>query len=106
VASIRGTLVPVYSLAALLGYAAEPEGTRWLALCGKEEPVALAFGEFDGFLSVAPTQLYTAGKKDATRGHVEHMVRAANTVRAVVSIPLLREAIQKQCGNKPISKER
>ena len=106
VASIRGALVPVYSLAALLGYAIETEGTRWLALCGTEEPVALAFSDFEGYLGVALTQLYAAEQKGVTRAHVEHMVRATDMVRAVVSIPLLREAIQKRCGNNVISKER
>jgi chemotaxis signal transduction protein len=106
VAGIRGALVPVYSLAALLGYVTETEGTRWLALCGTEEPVALAFNNFEGYLGVVRTQIYAARHEDVTRACVEYLVRADDMVRAVVSIPLLREAIQKRCGKSMISKER
>ena len=106
VAGIRGALVPVYSLAALLGYAVETEGTRWLALCGTEEPVALAFNDFEGYLSVARTQIYAAEHGDVTRACIEHLVRADGMVRALVSIPRLREAIQKRCGMNMGSKER
>ena len=49
-AGVRGRLVPVYSLASLLGYAAQErqQESRWLAICGSEQAVALAFAQFDG----------------------------------------------------------
>ncbi|HYL62684.1 MAG TPA: chemotaxis protein CheW [Candidatus Methylomirabilis sp.] len=106
VAGIRGALVPVYSLAMLLGYNADTERTRWLALCGSEDPVALAFSEFDGYVRIPVTQLYAAEQKDVARTHVQQVVRATDMVRAVVSIPLIRETIQRRCGNDGVSKER
>jgi len=105
VAGIRGALVPVYSLAALLGYAVETERTRWLALCGTEEPVALAFSSFEGYLQVPMGQLYSVEQKDMASGHVRALVRSADVIRAVVSIPLIRQAIRGRCGNKSDSKE-
>src|SRR3989442_4943070 len=41
-AGIQGRLAPVYSLAALLGYAGEysDEG-RWFAVCGQDDPIGL-----------------------------------------------------------------
>jgi purine-binding chemotaxis protein CheW len=105
VAGIRGALVPVYSLAMLVGYSAEIERTRWLALCGAEATVALAFSDFEGYLRVSGTQLYEAEQKDVGGTQVQHLVRATDIVRAVVSIPTIRKAIQRRCGNEGISKE-
>jgi chemotaxis signal transduction protein len=106
VAGIRGTLVPVYSLAMLLGYNAETERTRRLVLCGTKDPVALVFSDFEGYVRVSVTQLYAAEQKDIARTHVQHVVRAPNMVRAVVSIPLIRKTIHLRCGNDGVPKER
>ena len=106
VAGVRGALVPVYSLAALLGYDTGAEQARWLALCGIEEPFALAFKGLEGYARVPQTQLYPAEQKDATRTFVTHMARAADTVRGVLSIPSLRQVIQERCRNGSTSKER
>lgn len=59
-AGIRGTIVPVYGLAELLGYDAPPSAATWLALCGRTDPVALAFDELDGFLRVPRADLHAA----------------------------------------------
>jgi chemotaxis signal transduction protein len=109
IAGVRGTLYAVYSLAAILGYAPEAEQPRWLALCGSEEPFALAFAGFEGYLRLPIGQLYTAELKDATHSYVKHVLRSAGVVRPVVSIPLIRETIQTRCShirNNRISKER
>ena len=106
IAAVRGVLLPVYSLAGLLGYSAETEQTRWLALCGTHEPLALAFSGFEGYLRVPLGQFYAAGQKDVAQSRVQHVVRDAEMVRALVSIPLIREAIQTLCGKNGISKER
>lgn len=106
VAGIRAVVVPVYSIAALLGYADESSGVRWLALCGVEEPIALAFSGFEGYTRVLQSQLHPAEKNDAARTFVTHVARAERMVRAVVSIPLFRKAIQERCRNASVPKER
>jgi len=105
-AGIRGTLVPVYSLNALLGYGSQAERPRWLALCGTEECFALAFHEFEGYLSIAPGDLYPVEQKDAACIHVKEIARGLGAVRAVVSIALLRETIQERCRRNSVPKER
>jgi chemotaxis signal transduction protein len=104
VAGIRGGLVPVYSLAALLGYSQDTGRPRWFALCGSEEPLALAFSDFEGYLRIPVSQVYAAEQKDVARAHLKHVLCAAGVVRAVVSIPDLVEMIKRRFGS--VSKER
>jgi chemotaxis signal transduction protein len=106
VAGIRGRLVPVYSLAALLGYSASTVRGRWLALCGAEELVGLAIDNFEGYLRVPLAQVYAAEQQDLVSAHLKHVVRVADTVRAVISIPLIIGVIQRRCGNANEPKER
>jgi chemotaxis signal transduction protein len=106
VAGLRGALVPVYSLAALLGHGAEAGQVRWLALCGTEEPFALAFSAFEGYLQIPRAQLFSAEQKDVRRTYVTQVARTADTVRAVVSIPLIKETIQQRCKSSSVPKER
>ena len=61
-AGVKGALVPVFSLEALLGYVRPVEAPRWLALTGKVETVALAFGEFEGHLRILPEDVFTPEK--------------------------------------------
>jgi purine-binding chemotaxis protein CheW len=105
VAGIRGGLVPVYSLPALLGYSHDAGQPRWLALCGSEEPVGLAFGDFEGYLRVPQAQLHATEQKDDTRAHPKRVLRMADMVRAVVSIPYLLEMIKRRCNENRVSKE-
>lgn len=106
VAGIRGTLVPVYSLTKLLGYGAETGQIRWLVLCGTEAPFGLAFSDFEGYVRMRRTQLHEAEQRDVTRTCVTHVARATDIVRAVVSIPLLRETIRERCRKNSVPKER
>jgi purine-binding chemotaxis protein CheW len=99
VAGIRGRLIPMYSLAALLGYSAYAGQGRWLVLCGTEEPVGLVINDFEGYVRVPLAQVYTAGQREGASTHVKHVVRTADMVRGVVSIPLILEIIQRRCRN-------
>jgi chemotaxis signal transduction protein len=105
-AGIRGALVPVYSLHVLLGYIAPTQQSRWLVLCGTEDSFALALDDFEGYLRIAGRQVYPIEQKDAVRIHVKEVVRATDMVRAVVSIPLLRETIRERCRKSSVPKER
>jgi len=98
VAGIRGGLVPVYSLAALLGHSHEVNHPRWLALCGAEELVGLAFGDFEGYLKVSSSQIFVDSRNHAMREHVRDAVRTADVVREIVNIPSVVETIKRRCG--------
>jgi chemotaxis signal transduction protein len=105
-AGIRGELVSVYSLAALLGYGREADQARWLVLCRTDEPVGLAFSALEGYLRVPLTQVYATEQGGAARAHVKHVVRTGDAVRAVVNIPDMLELIKSRCDKSRVSKER
>ncbi|MCW5837368.1 MAG: chemotaxis protein CheW [Labilithrix sp.] len=65
-AGIRGTLVGVFSLPALLGYEVEAARISWLAVAGGTRPVALAFEELDGQV-VVPASSVAAAPPGARR---------------------------------------
>jgi chemotaxis signal transduction protein len=104
VAGIRGGLVSVYSLAALLGYGLNGNSGRWLALCGTEEPVGLAFNDFEGYIKVPFAQVYA--QNNVIREHVKDVARAADSVRAIVNISSILDTIKKRCGASRMPKER
>ncbi len=92
-AGVRGAVVPVFSLAALLGYGLGLGSARWLALCGTDEPLALAFSDFEGCVQVVRDQL------------VNDVARTPELVRTVLSIPSLVEEIKERSGRRRASKE-
>ncbi len=67
-AGVRGNLVPVYSLSALLGYGTETEPPRWFVGCGASEPVAFGFAHLDGYVELATTEVHAG---NAPRQYVQ-----------------------------------
>jgi chemotaxis signal transduction protein len=94
-AGIRGRLVPVYSLAALLGLGKTASWT-WLAICGSQQPLGLTFDDLEGYIQASPADLYPAAEIERSRGHVREVLRKDGTTRSVVSassiVAILREA--------------
>lgn len=105
-AGIRGTLVPVYSLASVVCNDRDMGHARWLAVYEREEPVGLAFSDFEGYLKVLSTQICPAGQNHAIREHVQDAVRTGEVVRAIVNIPSVVETIKRRCGQGRVSQER
>lgn len=93
IAGMRGAMVPVFDLAALLG---RPPGTRqppWIALAHAESPVALAFEEFEGQVEVKRTCLFD-DESSPSRRHVRQLARIGSSVRAVIDVASVAEAIR------------
>ncbi len=83
-AGIRGRLVPVYSLAALLGQA-ETQAWTWVAICGTEQPIGLTFDALDGYLEASPADLVAARESERSQGHVREVLRKDGATTMVVS---------------------
>jgi chemotaxis signal transduction protein len=84
-AGIRGRLVPVFSLPLLLGYGAQRDAVRWVALCDGGEPMALGFEELDGHRRVGPDQICAAAE-GAGRAHLPQVVRLAEGGAPLISV--------------------
>jgi chemotaxis signal transduction protein len=89
IAGLRGGVVPVYSLAVLLGRALTAETPRWLLLVGTGAPLGLAFDQFDGHVRV-PHADVSSGSEAAT----QESVRIGDAWRGIIRIEALAETIR------------
>jgi chemotaxis signal transduction protein len=104
IAGIRGGVVPVYSLAALLGYTGAEHG-RWLASCGETEPLALAFHHFEGYVQIPHAEMYAADAGALPHDHVKDVAKFSGGVTRVVSISSILQTIRQRCGEARARKE-
>jgi chemotaxis signal transduction protein len=90
---LRGALVPVYDLRALLGYPRAPV-PRWFLIVAATR-VALAFDRFDGHLRV-PRAAVSTGSAQSAATHLPYaheVVRTHEFIRPILHIPAVLEAI-------------
>ena len=104
VAGIRGSIVAVYDLPALLGHS-PAASRRWLLLAKAAEPVGFVFDTFDGQLSVSPQQV-VASRSDGAPRHVSRAVSDGDRLRYVVDLASVVEAVSSRARPGPPPKER
>ena len=107
-AGIHGGIVPVFGLSSILGYGPDPGQPRWMIICGAEEPIALAFSDFEGYLRLPASALHADENLGTTREHVKYVNQVASTpdgVRAVISIPLIMASIRNRISQHRPTKE-
>ena len=105
-AGIRGELVPVYSLATLIGYPHSTHAMRWVALCGSGQTLGLAFDEFERHLNLSLAQIATVESAGEKAEHVRAVARAPDGPRPVISIPSVVAEIARRCTTTGNSKEK
>jgi purine-binding chemotaxis protein CheW len=95
-AGIRGDIVPVFSLASILGLPTPDAPPTWMVLTVGAEPVALAFDTFEEYL-VLPAGALRQADGDGARSQrqfIRQVVQLDNEVRPVVAIPRVVESIR------------
>lgn len=80
IAGLRGGIIPVYRLAALLGRETRPEAPRWI-LVVRGEPLGLAFDELEGHVRADRGDL-----SGASDGRGETSVRIGEAWRGVIDL--------------------
>jgi chemotaxis signal transduction protein len=107
-AGIHGGIVPVFGLSSILGYGHDPESPRWMILCGAEDPIALAFSDFEGYLRLPASALHADENFRAAREHVKYVNQVASTpagARAVISMALIMATIRNRISQHRPTKE-
>ncbi len=95
-AGIRGELVPVYSLAMLLGY--EQSATT--------KSRGLAFDAFERHLNLTLPQIAAADPTNIKTEHIRAVAHVDGVSRPVISIPSITAEITRRCTNVSVSKEK
>jgi purine-binding chemotaxis protein CheW len=100
---LRSALVPVYDLAALLGYA-KAAAPRWLVVLAAA-PVALAFDAFEGYVTDVDKAAVVEAAADDDRP-VREIVKAGALARPVLALAPLLDRIRQRAARAHPDKER
>jgi chemotaxis signal transduction protein len=104
-AGIRGGIFPVFGLASLLGHDRTGDSPRWMILCGTDEPVALAFAEFDGYLRLPRSSIHADEGIRPARHYVDQLAHTDAGVLSVIGIPGIVATLRNRIGKGRLTKE-
>jgi chemotaxis signal transduction protein len=102
---LRGALVPLFRLAALLGSGETLEPSRWVLLIGRDEPIGLGFQEPDGYHKVARAALVPIGEERATGAFVREIANVGTRRLPVLDVPLIVTELQQRIARQRTRKE-
>ncbi|HEX4112198.1 MAG TPA: chemotaxis protein CheW [Stellaceae bacterium] len=92
ITGLRGAIVPVYRLGALLGEPLAETMPRWLAVAAGVA-LAFAFDGLDNYLAIARDAIVPCGDGDVGRGHVRDSAITALGTLPIVDLPSVARAI-------------
>lgn len=96
VASLRGDVVPVYSLCTMLGDSGGDECSRWLAVAGSDRVAAFAFDHLDTHFRV-PTARIAPVQADAQHRHFRATI-VEGEARPIISMRSLLDEIERKAA--------
>ena len=97
ITTVRGTLVPVFDLAAMLGLTSSREQAAWTLLINRATPVGLAFDDFEGQSEVFSGNFFDGDPPQA--GSYFHQIAETDAGKLpVLDIAGLLESIRKNAG--------
>jgi chemotaxis signal transduction protein len=99
ITGLRGAIVPVFSLAALLGRRGVAEDAPWHLACGREGGrIALAFTRYEGHVAAEASAVRDAGGARAADDHVVELLSTGGELRPVIGIRSLLASITGNAG--------
>jgi purine-binding chemotaxis protein CheW len=112
VAGLRGSVVPVYDLATLLGLPGPPNAARWMILAAGSPLFALAFDRLDGHLRVPLDAIAEAAVGPdgpgtaAGTAHVSAIIRTPDGTRALIDLAAVRATVAARAAPSTASRKR
>ena len=94
VAGVRGAVVPVYSLAALLGDGGAREDSTWVLLCQTPAHLGLSFNRFEGFRRIPSSEI------GSDRGSGKHALGFASIDGTALPILDIRSILGEILGSR------
>lgn len=104
ISGVRGGIVAVFGLASILGHGHAADSARWMILCGADEPIALGFSDFEGYLRVPRSALHTDDKLRGTQKYVDAVASTESGLRAVLGLSLVVATIRNRVGQTGFAK--
>jgi chemotaxis signal transduction protein len=86
ITGLRGAILPVYALGAVLGYPPAESVPRWLVTAAAA-PLAFAFTHFDRHIEVARDQIVPRGDADRAHGHLREAAMVGRDTLSIVDLP-------------------
>ena len=96
---LRGSVLPVWDLAGLLGYA--PSAGRWLAIAAGDPAWGLAFEGFDGYQRLGAGGLRPFQGQGPAAAFARQAFEGPQGLRPVLDLGLLRQAVQAKIATQP-----
>lgn len=106
VSGIRGDIVPVFSLASVLGHDPATDSPRWMILCKTTDLLGLGFSDFEGYLQVPKSSFRSEQRPSTSHGYVKEAVRTEAAVLPVIRVPLVCAALQHRNSPSRLTKEK
>lgn len=104
VAALRGVLVPIYDLAALLGYPTT-SGQRGFVLARATRPIGFACGVPERLVRLPRSAFADAAHAPEQRAHLSGYVRVMDALRPVIDIGSIVQTVEKAIVMKARSGE-
>jgi purine-binding chemotaxis protein CheW len=95
----HGAVVPVFSLAALLGYTSGAGAPQWPLFCRGQALLALAFERLEYQFSADPAHVY-ALESSRTQGYVRQTVQDGTRLRSIIQLGAVVEHILRRSSAK------
>lgn len=102
---LRGALVPLFRLSALLGSGEAAEASRWMLLMGRDEPIGLGFQEPEGYHRLPRAALVPAGDAAGAGAFVREIATIESRSLAVLDVPRLLSELQRRILRQRSRKE-